>query len=57
MVYNQYRIFSSYHNYRDGDKFSFSRILNHGEFQLNEPCLAKILDKEVEVQKFSNLVT
>ena len=58
MVYNQYRTFSSYHNYRDGEKFFFSRILSHGEFQLNEPWLAKVLDNVVEeFQTFSNWVT
>ena len=32
----------------DGDKFSFSRILSDGEFQLTDPRPAKILDKVVE---------
>ena len=35
-----------------GDKFSFSRRLSDGEFQLTDPRLAKILDELVEeVQK------
>ena len=51
------RTFSSHHNYRDGDKFSSSRILSDGEFQLTDPRSAKILDKVVEeVQKCSILV-
>ena len=36
-VYNQYGAFSSHHNYRDGDKFFFSRILSDQEYQLTEP--------------------
>ena len=42
------RTFSSHQNYRDGDKFSFSRTLSDGEFQLTDPRSAKILDKVVE---------
>ena len=53
--------FSSHHrhqNYRDGDKFSFWRILSDGEFQLTDPMSAKILYKIVEeVQKCSILVS
>ena len=51
------RTFSSHQNYREGDKYSFSRILSDGEFQLTGPRSAKILDKIVEeVQKGSILV-
>ena len=47
---------SSHQNYRDGDKFSFSRSLSDGDFQLTDPRSAKILDKVVEeVQKISIL--
>ena len=38
--------------FRDGDKFSFSRLLSDGEFQLTDPRSAKLLDEVVEeVQK------
>ena len=38
--------------FRDGDKFSFSRLLSDGEFQLTDPRSAKILNEVVEeVQK------
>ena len=47
-MYNQYRTFSSHQKYRDVDKFSFSRILSDGEFQLADPRSAKLLDKVVE---------
>ena len=44
-------------NYRDGDKFFFSRILSDGEFQLADPRSAKILDKvDEDVQKCNILV-
>ena len=50
-MYNQYGAFSSHHNYRDGDKFFFSRILSDQEYQLTEPWSAKIVDEVVkEVQ-------
>ena len=53
-MYNQYGAFSSNHNYRDGDKFFFSRILSDREYQLTEPWSAKIVDEVVkEVQKCS----
>ena len=47
------RTFSRHQNYRDGDKFSSSRILSDGEFQLTDPRSAKILDKIVEDQTCS----
>ena len=47
-MYNQYGTFSSHQNYRDGDTFSFSKILSDEEFQLADPTSAKILDKVVE---------
>ena len=51
------RTVSSHQNYRDGDKFSSSRILSDGEVQLTDPRSAKILDKIIEeVQKCSILV-
>ena len=45
-------IFTRHKIFRDGDKFSFSRLLSDGEFQLTDPRLAKIPDEVVEeVQK------
>ena len=48
LFFTKNRTFSGHQNYCDGDKFSSSRILSDGEFQLTEPMLAKILDKLVE---------
>ena len=39
-TYRQYRTFSSHHNYRDGNKFSFARILSDGDFQLTAPSVS-----------------
>ena len=41
----------------DGDKFSFSRLLSDGEFQLTDPRSAKILDEVVEDPKIRILDT
>ena len=38
-ITNNVKPLSSHHNYRDGDKFSFSRILSDGEFQPGFACL------------------
>ena len=48
-MYNQYGSFSSHHNYRDGDKFFFWRILSDREYQLTEPWSAKAVDEVVKV--------
>ena len=51
-MFYQNCIFSRHKIFRDGDKFSFSRLLRDGEFQLTDPRSAKILDEVVEeVQK------
>ena len=56
-AYNRCRTFSSHQNYPDGNKFSFSRILSEGEFQLTDPRSARILDEILEeVQKYSIFV-
>ena len=47
-MYNQYGSFSSHHNYRDGDKSFFSRILSDREYQLTEPWSAKVVDEVVK---------
>ena len=55
--YKQNGAFSSHQNYCDGDKFSFSIILNDREYQLTEPWSAKIVDEVLkEVQKCNILV-
>ena len=57
LVYDLYQIYPRHQNYRNGDNFSFSRILSDEEFQLTDPRSSKILDKVVEeVQKCSILV-
>ena len=59
LPFYQNRTFSSHQNYRDGDEFSFSRILSDGQFQLrlNQSRAAKPIDKVVEkVQNCSILV-
>ena len=48
LVYDQYQTFPRYQNYRDWHKFSCSRILSDGEFQLTEPWSAKILAEEAQ---------
>ena len=48
LVYDQYQIFSRHQNYLDGDKFSCSRYLSDGDFQLAEPWSAKILVEEAQ---------
>ena len=51
-MFYQNCIFTRHKIFRDGDKFSFSRLLSDGEFQLTDPRLAKIPDEVVEeVQK------
>ena len=56
-MYNQNQTFSSHQYYRDEDKFSCSRILSEGEFQLTLHLSARILGKVVkEVEKYSTLV-
>ena len=48
LVYDQYQIFPRHQNYLDGDKFSCSRILSDGDFQLTEPWSAKIFIEEAQ---------
>ena len=48
LVYDQYQVFPRHQNYLDGDKFSCSRILSDGDFQLTEPWSAKIFIEEAQ---------
>ena len=52
-MYNQHRTFPRHQNYRDGDKISCSRKLKDGEFQLTEPCSAKIFIEEAQSEMHS----
>ena len=40
--------FPRHHNYCNGDKLSYSRILSDGDVQLTEPWSAKILVEEAQ---------